>query len=52
MPYVKAKVVDGIVVEAFLLWETPAHLEDWVTAPFEVGPNWLYDGTTFTPPTE
>jgi len=51
-PIVKAKIENGIVVEAFLLWEIPPHLENWVTAPLEVGPDWTYDGTTFSPPSE
>ena len=51
-PIVKAWVEDGVVVEAFLLWEIPAHLASWITAPVEVGPGWLYDGSTFTPPPE
>jgi len=50
-PIVKAKIENGIVVEAFLLWEIPPHLENWITAPAEVGPGWIYDGTTFFPPT-
>lgn len=50
MPIVKALVVDGIVTEAFLIWDVPPHLADWITAPIEVGPGWLYDGTTFSPP--
>lgn len=51
-PIVKAKVENGIVVEAFLLWEIPSHLHAWLTAPPEVGPGWTYDGTTFAPPTD
>lgn len=51
-PIVKAKVENGIVIEAFLLWEIPAHLEDWVTAPVEVGPGWTYDGENFFPKIE
>ena len=51
-PIVKARVENGVVVEAFLVWEVPLHLVNWLTAPTEVGPNWLYDGETFTPPTE
>ena len=51
-PIVKAKVEDGVVVEAFLVWEVPPHLKDWITAPTEVGPSWLYNGETFTPPVE
>lgn len=49
-PIVKAKVDAGVVVEAFLVWEVPPHLELWTTAPVEVGPGWLYDGVTFSPP--
>ena len=49
-PTVKARVEDGVVVEAFLVWDVPQHLADWITAPTEVGPNWLYDGSTFTQP--
>lgn len=49
-PIVKAKVEDGIVVEAFLVWDIPERLRDWLTAPIEVGPGWLYDGSTFSPP--
>jgi hypothetical protein len=51
-PIVKAKVEGGVVVEAFLVWDIPQQLEDWITAPTEVGPGWLYDGSTFTPPPE
>jgi hypothetical protein len=49
-PIVKARVEDGIVVEAFLVWDIPERLKDWLTAPIEVGPGWTYDGTTFNPP--
>jgi len=56
---VKARVEDGVVVEAFLISDIPfpndtyrADLADWLTAPTEVGPGWLYDGETFTPPVE
>ena len=49
-PIVKARVEGGVVVEAFLLWEVPPHLADWITAPIEVGPGWRYDGVIFTPP--
>lgn len=51
-PIVKAKVERGVVVEAFLVWDVPPQLEDWITAPTEVGPGWLYDGQTFSPPPE
>jgi hypothetical protein len=51
-PVVKARVESGVVVEAFLVWDVPAHLADWITAPTEVGPGWLYDGLTFSPPQE
>lgn len=49
-PVVKARVENGVVVEAFLLWDIPDHLASWLTAPIEVGPGWLYDGEVFTPP--
>jgi hypothetical protein len=49
-PVVKARIEDGAVVEAYLVWEVPEHLSSWVTAPIEVGPGWLYDGQTFSPP--
>jgi hypothetical protein len=49
-PVVKARVENGVVKEAFLVWEVPPHLESWITAPTEVGPDWLYDGEVFTPP--
>lgn len=49
-PVVKAKVEEGVVVEAYLVWDIPDHLVSWVTAPTEVGPGWLYDGSTFNPP--
>lgn len=49
-PVVKARVEDGIVVEAFLVWDVPAHLASWIDAPIEVGPGWLYDGQAFSPP--
>lgn len=59
MEIVKARVDNGIVVEAFLIADIPfpndvyrADLSDWLTAPTEVGPGWLYDGSTFTPPME
>ena len=51
-PIVKAQVENGVVVEAFLVWDVPPHLADWLTAPIEVGVGWLYDGETFTPPME
>lgn len=51
---VKAFVENGVVVKAFLLLpeKVPPHLEDWITAPVQVGEGWQFDGTTFTPPTE
>lgn len=49
-PIVKARVESGVVVEAYLVWEITPNLEAWITAPTEVGPGWLYDGSTFTPP--
>jgi hypothetical protein len=56
---VKARVEDGVVVEAFLINNIPfpndtyrADLADWLTAPTEVGIGWLYSGETFTPPVE
>jgi hypothetical protein len=56
---VKARVEDGVVVEAFLISNIPfpndtyrADLEYWLTAPTEVGIGWLYNGEIFTPPTE
>lgn len=51
-PIVKAWVEDGVVTEAYLVWEITPNLEDWITAPVEVGPGWLYDGQTFSPPPE
>lgn len=51
-PIVKAWVEDGMVTEAYLVWEITPNLEDWITAPVEVGPGWLYDGQTFSPPPE
>lgn len=50
----KVKIEDGIVVEGYLLEEgkIPEHLQNWVTAPLEVGPGWLYNGESFSPPTE
>lgn len=49
----KVKIEDGVVVEGYLLDDDniPQHLEDWVTAPLEVGPGWMYNGDTFNPPT-
>jgi hypothetical protein len=59
MEIVKARVENGVVVEAFLINDIPfpnniyrADLADWLTAPTEVGVGWLYNGETFTPPTE
>jgi len=59
MEIVKARVENGVVVEAFLIADIPfpndvyrADLADWLTAPTEVGVGWLYDGATFTPPME
>lgn len=51
---VKARVENGVVVEAYLLLpeKVPPHMEAWVTAPIEVGDGWQFDGKTFTPPTE
>ena len=51
-PVVKARIEDGVVVEAYLVWEIPEHLSSWETAPVEAGPGWLYDGQTFSPPPE
>jgi len=51
-PTVKALVEDGVVVASYLVWDVPSHLEDWITAPIEVGPNWTYDGEVFYPPSE
>lgn len=50
---VKARIENGVVVEAYLLLpeKVPLHMDNWVTAPVEVGDGWQYDGTTFTPPT-
>lgn len=59
MEIVKARVEDGLVVEAFLINDIPfpnnvyrADLADWITAPTEVGVGWLYNGEIFTPPME
>jgi hypothetical protein len=56
---VKARVEDGVVVEAFLISNIPfpndtyrADLADWLTAPTEVGIGWLYNGEIFKHPTE
>lgn len=49
-PVVKVRIEDGVVVEAYLVWDIPDHLASWVTAPVEVGPGWRYDGAVFTPP--
>ena len=56
---VKARIEDGVVVEAFLINDIPfpnniyrADLADWITAPTEVGVGWIYNGETYTPPTE
>jgi hypothetical protein len=56
---VKARVENGVVVEAFLINDIPfpndiyrAELADWITAPTEVGVGWLYNGEIFTPPME
>lgn len=49
-PVVKARIEDGVVVQAFLVFDVPEHLESWVTAPVEVGPGWRFDGAVFTPP--
>jgi len=49
-PIVKARVEDGVVVEAYTLWDVPEYLAPLITAPIEVGPGWLYDGQTFSPP--
>lgn len=51
-PIVKAWVENGMVTMAYLVWEITPNLESWITAPVEVGPGWLYDGQTFSPPTE
>lgn len=51
-PVVKVRVEGSVVVEAYLVWDIPEHLVGWVTAPIEVGPGWLYDGVTFSPPQE
>lgn len=56
---VKARVEDGVVVEAFLISNIAfpnetyrADLADWLTAPTEAGIGWLYNGEIFTPPVE
>lgn len=51
-PIVKALVENGVVTQAYLIWEITPNLEDWITAPIEVGPNWTYDGEVFYPPSE
>lgn len=51
-PIVKARMEDGVVAEAYLVWSIPDHMKDWITAPVEVGPNWTYDGEVFYPPSE
>lgn len=50
-PIVKAKIEYGEVVESFLVWDIPEHLKDWITAPVEVGPGWIYENGIFTEPT-
>lgn len=59
MMIVKAKVENGVVIEAFLIEDIPfpntiynPELADWITAPVEVGVRWLFDGEKFTPPVE
>ena len=49
-PIVKARVEDGVVVEAYTLWDVPEYLSSLITAPIEVGYGWLYDGVKFNPP--
>lgn len=49
-PIVKARVENGVVVEAYTLWDVPEYLSPLITAPIEVGHGWLYDGVTFSPP--
>lgn len=49
-PIVKAWVENGVVTQAYLIWDVTPNLEDWITAPTYVGPGWLYDGTDFFPP--
>lgn len=50
--FVKAKIEKGVIVESYLLDETPEHLESWTTLPIEAGPGWRYDGVNLLPPTE
>jgi hypothetical protein len=59
MQIVKVRVEEGVVTEAFLIEDIPfpndvyrADLANWLTAPLEVGVGWLYNGETFTLPTE
>lgn len=49
-PIVKVKVENGVVIDAYLLWEIPPHMESWITAPIEVGPGWNYSEGVFSPP--
>lgn len=43
-------IADGIVVNAVLAEEDFAAEQGWVLLPEGVGPKWLYDGSSFSPP--
>ena len=44
-----AVIEGGVVVNAVLAEEDFAAEQGWVLLPEGVGPNWLYDGSTFKP---
>jgi hypothetical protein len=43
-------IEDGVVVNAVLAEADFAAEQGWVLLPDGVGPNWLYDGSTFSEP--
>jgi len=43
-------IADGVVVNAVLAEADFAAEQGWVLLPDGVGPNWLYDGSTFAEP--
>ena len=45
-----AVIEGGVVVNAVLAEEDFAAEQGWVLLPEGVGPNWLYDGSTFSAP--
>jgi len=44
-------LIEGNVVNMVVKQDTQPEVNGtWVECPYEVGPGWLYDGVSFTPP--